>query len=166
MAHQSALTLSSHSTEDPVLNRLLVLAAEEAAATQAARRADKLTSKMKKSLQARADKLGTLGCKVALTHLSRKGRLSQIATASLSEALEACTPEQQLALQQELQKGPEQLLQLLRVCCMDAANVMRALQHCKQAELTVHIVIMNDTAADRQLLEAVPECMGHKNRRA
>ncbi len=102
---------------------------------------------MKKSLQARADKLGTLGCKVALTHLSRKGRLSQFASASLSEALEACTPEQQLALQQELQKGPEQLLQLLRVGCMDAANVMRALQYCKQAELTVHLVIMNDNKA-------------------
>ena len=93
--------------------------AEEAAAAQAARRADKLSSKMKKSLQARADKAGSLGCKVALTHFSRKGRLSQIASASLSEALEACTPEQQLALQQELQKGPEKLLQLLRVCCSE-----------------------------------------------
>jgi len=123
------------------------LLAEEAAATQAARRADKLTSKMKKSLQARADKLGTLGCKVALTRLSRRGRLSQIASASLSEALEACTPEQQLALQQELQKGPEQLLQLLRVCCMDESNVISALQHCKQAELTVHIVTITDNKA-------------------
>lgn len=132
--------------EDPVSKGLL-LVAEESAATQAARRADKLASKMKKSLQARADKLGTLGCKVALTHLSRRGRLSQIASASLSEALEACTPEQQSALQQELQKGPEQLLHLLRVCGMDESTVMRALQHCKQADLTVHIVNINDNSA-------------------
>ena len=125
---------------------------------------------MKKSLQARADKLGTLGCKVALTHLSRKGRLSQIASASLSEALEACTPEQQLALQQELQKGPEQLLQLLRVGCMDAANVMRALQYCKQAELNCaprdHECQQGTRVRGRQLLEAVSECIGHMNTRA
>lgn len=146
MAHPSALTLSFHLSENSVLKGFLLLA-EEAAATQAARRADKLTSKMKKSLQARADKLATLGCKVALTHLSRKGRLSQIATASLSEALEACTPEQQLALQQELQKGPEQLLRLLRVRFMDAANMMHALQYCKQAESTVHHITINDNKA-------------------
>ncbi|DBA98362.1 TPA: hypothetical protein ACH3X3_012378 [Trebouxia sp. C0006] len=107
---------------------------EEAAATQAARRADKLTSKMKKSLQARADKLGTLGCKVALTHLSRKGRLSQIASASLSEALEACTPEQQLALQQELQKGPEQLLQLLRLLNQQLESGKTELSHAEIAD--------------------------------
>ena len=71
---------------------------------------------MKKSLQARADKLGTLGCKVDVTHLSRKGKVSHFTSTSLSEALQACTPEQQLALQQEVQKGPEKLLQLLRVC--------------------------------------------------
>lgn len=89
--------------------------AEEAAAVQAARRADKLSSKMKRSLQARADKLGSLGCTVAVTHLSRKGRISHITSAPLLEALQACTPEQQLALEQELQKGPEKLIQLLRV---------------------------------------------------
>ncbi|KAL3131799.1 hypothetical protein ABBQ38_007515 [Trebouxia sp. C0009 RCD-2024] len=87
---------------------------DEEAAAQAVRRADKLSSKMKKSLQARADKLGTLGCKVALTHLSRKGRVSQINSASLKQALQACTAEQQAAMQQQLQDKPDALLQLMK----------------------------------------------------
>lgn len=88
---------------------------EETAALQAARRADKLSSKMKRSLQARADKLNSLGCKVALTHLSRKGKVSHINSASVTEALQKSSPEQQLAMQQELQKGPEHLIQLLKL---------------------------------------------------
>lgn len=70
---------------------------------------------MKRSLQARADKLGTLGCKVALTHLSRKGRVSHINSASLTQALQASTPEQQLAMQQQFQDKPDVLLQLMQV---------------------------------------------------
>ena len=94
--------------------RAFYLHAEETAALQAARRADKLSSKMKRSLQARADKLDSLGCSVALMHLSRKGTVSHINSASVTEALQGCSAEQQLAMQQEMQKGPDQLIQLLK----------------------------------------------------
>ena len=91
------------------------LLADEEAAAQAVRRADKLSFKMKRSLRARADKLGSLGCKFALTHLSRKGRVSHINSASLMQALQACTAEQQLAMQQQLQDKPDALLPLMQV---------------------------------------------------
>ena len=91
------------------------LLADEEAAAQAVRRADKLSSKMKRSLQARADKLGSLGCKVALTHLSCKGHVSQINSASLTQARQARTAEEQLAMQQQLQDKPDALLQLMQV---------------------------------------------------
>ena len=83
---------------------------------QQQRCADKLSCKKKKKiLQARADKLGTLGCKVALTQLSCKGQVSQINSASLMHALQACTAKQQLAMQQQLQDKPDALLQLMQV---------------------------------------------------
>lgn len=85
---------------------------------RAVRRADKLSSKIKRSFQARADKLGTLGCKVALTHLSRKG-------ASLKQALQACRAEQQLAMQQELQDKPDALLQLMQVVLHDSVSCFK-----------------------------------------
>ena len=94
-------------------NELLV--ADKEAAAQAVRRADKLSSKVKKSLQARADKLGALGGKVALTHQSRKGRVSQINSSSLTDALQGCSPQQRLAMQQQLQDKPDALLQFMQV---------------------------------------------------
>lgn len=97
---------------------------------RAVRRADKLSSKMKRSFQARADKLGTLGCKVALTHLSRKG-------ASLKQALQACRAEQQLAMQQELQDKPDALLQLMQ---MLGAQPEAGHRQLSQAELAARLL--------------------------
>lgn len=78
------------------------------------RRADKLSSRIKRGLQARADRLGTLGCKVAPAHLSHKGHVSQRNSASLTQALPACTAEQQLAIQQQIKTSL--MLQLMQVC--------------------------------------------------